>query len=898
MLARKPQSFGEWLRQRREQRDLTQSALAEQADCSFSTICKLETGGRRPSQTMAVSLMKVLNVPEDERPALMELARSRQGINNAGAQNERSASYASRRAALAKLGGEIGQDVGANLPAPRTTFIGREQEVLALRTILRKDGARLITLLGPPGIGKTRLSLQVAQSMSGHFPGGVVFAFLSPVTDYRMVMPEVAKALGLSWTPGLSALEILKASLGDKRMLLVLDNFEQVVQAGPEVGELLDACPGLKIMVASRTALEIYGENLFAVKALAMPSTGMEVTARQAPDYAAIALFEQRSRAANSSFRLNDENVSAVAEICRRLDGLPLAIELAAARTENLAPSEILSRLGHGSDLLDSGPSDLPARQRSLAGAIDWSYDLLDEDEARLFRWMSVFVAAPALEAIEFVCGGSAGECGDRRPVFELVSSLVGKSLVYRLESCDDEARYYLLQTIREYALERLAESEEEDRAKERHALYYASLLSEVEPHLHGGERDAWAAGVDSDYPHILEALAWCKAHPEHIETGLQTAWALKWYWGYRNYFSEGRGWLADLIAVADEAGIPRESYHRAKALSALGEFSLLFFDYDALTSQLGEAVELWRALGNNVELAHAMACLGAGLAHENLAPEGKALVEEAVGILREANDPTELAYALTWLADMHKLAQQWDQARTAYNQALDLYRGMGDTWRGAANLSALGYLALRAGDYTEARRCYSEALAAYKSANNRWNMAAAYRGLGDVELSEDRLQFAGSCYEESLRLYKLHNDRLRAAMLYRNLGYVELQKGHYSGAFSYFAGSVDGLQAIGHRPSVVLCIAAFTSLAVAQGRITCAARLSSQVDDSREQLVTAMSAIDLAIYDRSLARARKELGEAAFQAACAEGRRMSLDKAVEYAKANCEQKNGPRGRG
>jgi predicted ATPase len=837
---------------------------------------------------MVISLMKVFKVPDEELPGLLELARSRLDLNRAGTRPTRSPSYAARRAALARRGGEGGQEAGVSLQAPRTPLVGREEEVLTLRSLLRKADVRLVTLLGPPGIGKTRIGLQVAQSTSGHFPDGVAFVFLSSVTDHETVMSEVVKALGLSRTPGLSSLEILKAGLSRKQMLLVLDNFEQVIEAAPDVEELMVACPGLKLVVTSRTALDIRGERLFAVPALAMPAAGAELTPTAASEYAAIALFVERARAANSRFRLTEENVSGVIEICRRLDGLPLAIELAAARTRALTPREILSRLGRGSKVLAGGAADLPSRQRSLAGAIDWSYKLLDDDEARLFRLMSVFTASPTLAAIESVCLREADEDGEPRGALELTGSLVSKSLVHKLESGDGGARYCMLQTIREYASERLAKSGEEYRAREKQALYYAGLVDSAEPYLKVGKREAWIARLDADYSDILEALAWCKAHPEQIETGLHIAWALKWYWRYRGYFSEGRGLLDDLLAVAEQAGIPRESYHRVKALSALGEFSLLYFDYEAMSSQLSEAVELWRALDDSVELAHAMTCLGAGLAHGNSASKGRALVEEAVGLLREANDPMELAYSLSRLASVQELAHEWDEARKDYEEALDIYRELGDNWRGASNLSALGYLALREGDYDRARRHHEEALDVYRAANDRWQMASAYRGLGDVELSAGRWHPAGSLYEESVRLYTVQDDRVRAAILYRRLGYVELQKGRHAAACAYFTRSVDGLRATSHRLSNILCLAAFAALAVAQGHLACAALLSPLVEDSRHELATAMSAVDLAIYDGKLANARQEMGEPAFEAARVEGRRMSFDEAVEYAKTVC----------
>ncbi len=888
MLTTIPQTFGDWLRQQRERQDLTQWVLADRADCSFSTICKLETGGRRPSRQMAICLMNVLKVPDEDRPAILEVARSRPDINEAGALSRSSASYKAKRASQARNRGESRPDAGSNLPNPRTTFIGRDDEVAALQTLLGKDSVRLVTLLGPPGIGKTRLSLQLARSVGMGSAYEVAFVFLSPITDPRAVMPEVATALGINQSPGSSVLDSLKAYLSDKHLLLVLDNFEHVIAARNDLGALLDACRHLKIMVTSRIALDLYGEHLFCVSGLSVPALEDEVTLEQASGYTAIALFEQRACAADAGFRLDEENVPLVAEICRKLDGLPLAIELAAARSKILTPKEILSRLAHRFELLASGPSDLPSRQRSLRGAIDWSYDLLDENERRLFQWMSVFVGAATLDAIESICDWAANECREPRPVLEMVSSLLNKSLIHKLENDFGEARYYLLWTIREYAQERLTESGEEYPAKEKRAFYYANLVDRSEPHLLSGGRDPWLRRLDAEHAHILETLTWCREHPEHIETGLRMAGVLAWYWGHRGHFNEAVSRLTNLLAAADEVGMKRENYYRVKALSALGKYSLILFDYDALQSQLSEAVELWRIIGDKERLAYAMADLGAGLGHEKLSAEGKLLVEEAVSIFEAEDDQCGLAYSLTWLADMHEIEHEWESAKKVYERALHINRELGDSWQSAHNLAALGYLALRDADYKAARAYYGEALAVYRSVNDRWHMAAAQRGMGDVELMEGRLNLAASFYEESLRLYRLHSDRLRTAIMLRCLGYVELQKGHYSTAATNFSESLDALHAIGHKPSVLICLAAFASLGVAQGHFVCAARLSALVEESREQLTAAMSAITLTFFDRDVAQARHEMGEDAFQTAYAEGRRMSIEQAIAHAKATC----------
>jgi predicted ATPase len=335
--------------------------------------------------------------------------------------------------------------------------------------LLGRDDVRLLTLLGPPGTGKTRLGLKVAEQKAAQTAGGVTVVFLGDTTDKDMVLREVANALGLVGGASEALMESLKALLREKQTLLVLDNFEQVMGAGYVLGRLLDACPDLKIMVMSRTALDVYGEHLFAVRGMTLPPVDVDLMPEMAGAYEAIMLFEQRSRAVNSAFRLTEDNAPVVAEICRRLDGLPLAIELAAARSKILDPGQILVRLGSRLDLLTGGAADLPGRQRSLRAAIDWSYELLNEAERRAFCRMSVFPGPVTLDAIEAVCG-------EGLPALDVVGSLFSKSLVHRIEG-EGEVRYYLLGTIREYAHERLVQSGEQHEAAERYALYCDGLI-------------------------------------------------------------------------------------------------------------------------------------------------------------------------------------------------------------------------------------------------------------------------------------------------------------------------------------------------------------------------------------------------------------------------------------
>ena len=395
-------SFGTWLRERRKALDLTQEQLAIRIDCSFETIRKIESGVRRPSRQIAELLAEVLAIPEEQRAEFVRFARVDHW--------DRLAQGGTAAASLQRP-----HAPPINLPAQRTSFVGRKSVVASVLALLGRPSVRLLTLNGPPGIGKSRIGLQVANEIAGSFSGGVAFIPLASITDPALVPVAISQVLGTKHAPHVPALEQVKGFLRAKEMLLVLDNFEQVLDAGPMVGEILDACPGVKILVTSRAALRVYGEHQFHVPPLDMPGSGSVVTAQALDRYEATSLFVQRASVAAPDYVIPDEMAPVVAAICRRLDGLPLAIELAAARVATLSPRAILERLDSRLRLLSMSSLDLPPRQRTLRGAIAWSHNLLDAEQKVLFRRMSVFAGGATLDAIEGICGQLAWPAKGRR---------------------------------------------------------------------------------------------------------------------------------------------------------------------------------------------------------------------------------------------------------------------------------------------------------------------------------------------------------------------------------------------------------------------------------------------------------------------------------------------------
>jgi predicted ATPase/transcriptional regulator with XRE-family HTH domain len=499
-------TFGPWLRQRRRQLDLTQADLARQVNCSEITVRKLEADERTPSRQIAELLADCLEVPAAERPAFVAFARGRTGAGALGPPLSPPS---------APPGG---------LPAPLTRLLGRDQEVARICQCLLDD-TRLLTLIGPPGIGKTRLSLSIAGALSDRFPDGAVFVALASVADPGLVVDALAQAVGVAEAAGHSIGDRLIEALCDRSMLLVLDNFEHVLPAAGEIARLLAACPELKVLATSRAALHIRGEQLFPVSPLALPTMAWPLEAQTVARSSAVMLFVERAQAAASNFALSDENAATVAAICARLDGLPLAIELVAARMRLLSPLALLSRLGQRLDLLAAGPSDLPPRHQTLRRAIEWSYNLLAPDEQRLFERLGVLAGDYELEAIEAICGDCGLQIADCRleesgqstiynlqsTILESLEVLIDHSLVARRAGADEEPRCVMLETIREYALERLAASGQLPALRERHARYYLALAERAEPELSGAQQERWLNRLEREHDQFHAALSWAQ---------------------------------------------------------------------------------------------------------------------------------------------------------------------------------------------------------------------------------------------------------------------------------------------------------------------------------------------------------------------------------------------------
>jgi predicted ATPase/serine/threonine protein kinase len=651
----------------------------------------------------------------------------------------------------------------SNLPPQRTAFVGREKELAAAKNLLLRQQVRLVTVTGPGGIGKTRLVLQLASDMADFFPDGIYFAALAAVRDPGLVASVIAQALGVRESGERAPLEALKERLQNSppsTMLLLLDNFEHLVTAAPVVAELLSFGPSLKILVTSRAALHIYGEHEFPVPPLAVPEDSRSLSSLEVlAQYSAVALFLQRATAVKPDFEITEENAPAVAEICARLDGLPLAIELAAARIKLLSPSAMRTRLASRLQLLTGGARDLPTRQQTLRGAIDWSYDLLNPAEQKLFRRLSAFVGGCTLEAIEAVCDTKSDLSLD---LLEGMASMVDKSLMQQVEHEQGESRFIMLETIREYGLEKLTASGEEVMTKRSHAAYCLVLAEECA--AEGGAQNAQSLDrFEIEHDNFRAALDWLVQSGE-AEWGLRLGAALFRFWETGEYLSEGRDWLSKLLKVKGAAAATKP---RARALFAAGVLIGEQGDYASAGALIEESLEISRKLEDKQGVAVSLNALAVHARDRGDIVLSRSLLEQSLALWREAKDRVAVARSLSNLANVLKLQGDSARARSLYEECLSIFRELGDRTGVAWSLNHQGDVTRDQGDTAAARLLYQQSLASFRELGDLWGVAGCLADLGNLARDQRDYCRAHSLYRESMGIFqKLEQKRGIARLL------------------------------------------------------------------------------------------------------------------------------------
>jgi predicted ATPase/DNA-binding XRE family transcriptional regulator len=726
-------SFGYWVRRRRKALDLTQQALAAQVACAAITIRKIEADELRPSAQITERLAACFGLEGDEQRAFLIHARS------PGRPGELPIAQQPVAALTARL-------QAPPLPTPPTPLIGRTQEVAVARDLLLQPEVRLLTLTGPGGTGKTRLALQIATELQYAFAYGVWLVNLASIQDPALVVPAIAQALGVTEHSGKEPLQVLREVLRNRELLLVLDNFEQVLPAAPVIAELLASAASLTVLVTSRASLRLAGERELHVPPLVVPNGPQLPPRERLAQYEAVQLFVARAQAVQPAFTLTAENAAAVARICQQVDGLPLAIELAAARVKLFSPAALVEHLHSPLALLTNGPRDLPARQQTLRSTIDWSYRLLTPDEQQLFRYLGVFVGGAGLSAIAAICGPH----GDHPlAVLDEVTALLDQSLIRRDERLDGEPRLVMIETLREYALEQLAAQGETEAIRAKHGAYYLRLAEDGEAQLRSSEQPAWLGRLEDEHDNLRAALHWSSQHAPDIVARL--AGSLWWFWHYRGHYSEGLRWC--LAALERSRGLGEG---RVRAKLAVGAAMLALYHADlAQAQQLCAAGRtIAEATGDWVQLMLACNIQGTLARTQGDYAAARRQYEEGLALARASAEPWMTALALGNLGIMAFHQDDAQAAATAIGESLSLFRTIGDTWYTAGLLHILGRVTRWFGDISQAEAQLHESLALFRSLGNRWGVGLNIGGLAAVRVARGELEAAAELLgaEEAMR--------------------------------------------------------------------------------------------------------------------------------------------------
>jgi non-specific serine/threonine protein kinase len=795
---------------------------------------------------------------------------------------------------------------GHNLPAQTTTFIGRQTEIAEIKSLLGRT--RLLTLTGSGGCGKTRLSLQMAAEVLEPYADGIWLVELAPLADPSLVAQALAQVLGVSEEPGRPLLQTLAQRLKYRKTLLILDNCEHLLDACSRLVEtLLHACPDIKVLASSRESLNIAGELAYRVPSLSLPDSAQLATAQSISRHEAVRLFAERAQFYHPSFTLTDANAASVASICRRLDGIPLAIELAAARVRSMTVEELGQRLDNRFRLLTGGSRTALPRQQTLRALIDWSYDLLDESQKAVLCRVSVFAGGWTLEAAEAVCadgvwlrlegGELRGEStdGDKSTInhqpstihleltsdeiFDLLTTLCDKSLVVA-EPERGHTRYRLLETVRQYARDRLVERGEAEAVRRSHLGCFLALAEEAEPQLLGANQAVWLDRLAAEHDNLRAALEHSLGERGPGEA-LRLCGALRRYWWTRGHLSEGREWCERALS---EPGAQKRTMERATALNAAGTLADAQGDFAAARAHHEAALSIRREIGDRAGMARSLNNLGSVAGSLGDYVSARSYFEDCLPIFREIGDRMGLANSLNHLGLIAHFRGDSASARTYYEESLAICQVIEDRMGVARSLGNLGGVAGSLGDYVSARTYFADCLDLCREIGDRSGVAAALDNFGSVAQLQADYPAARAYHEESLSIRREVGDRRGMVGSLNNLGNTARSQGDCSSARSFLQESLVISCEIGDRRGAAGALTAFACLNAAEGALELAGLFWGAAEQLREELGIRVPVEEREEYDRSVSAARRTLGDDTFAAAWATGRALTMDQAVDAA--------------
>ncbi|HYO50995.1 MAG TPA: tetratricopeptide repeat protein [Chloroflexia bacterium] len=885
--------FGKWLKEWRRSLRITQEELASGVNCSVKTIEKIESGDRRPSKQLAELLARHLHIPPEESQLFVQFAR--------GGQFDRHPTDLGAADSLIEPSWLLDYQAYRcpnNLPAQLNSFIGRSGEVDSAIALLRRAGVRLLVCTGPPGIGKTRFGLQIASSALDRLDGcedGVYFVSLAAVSDPGLVPSAIAQAMGVKESADQPLADSLAQYLQHKGMLLLLDNFEHLAQAAPVLSHLLTSCLHLKVLVTSRQVLHLYGEHDIWVPPLSLPDTPLDSEERHDPEtllkYEAIQLFVERALAARTDFRLTQDNAPSVARLCARLEGLPLAIELAAARTRYHSVESLVEHLEESLLSLAERASNLPDRHHTIRGAIAWSYDLLDTQEKALFRRVSVFVGGFTLDAAYAVSLHTHGDAPPTGPINrehlpDKLAALVDKNLLQlRTQggTREEQERYWMLEAVREYGLEQLAantETCEEELTFRRYADFYLELAEKSDANLRGPEQAMWLRRLEFEHANLRATLRWLEKSGA-TEQALRMAGGLARFWFMRNHYEEARQELTRALSLPRTG---KGSLAEAEALLGLGFFLKQGGDLPSARSMYEQAMAVYQELSDNPGVATTLHRLGTIAADQGDYTQARSLYTESLSLFSDLGDNWRCGVLYNELGRLAHRQGDYATSITLREKGLSLFRELDDQRQIASALTGFGSTLLALHRAVEARATLEESLAMFEQLEDEGSIVSVLTNLADVERYLEEYDAAYSHSETALEIARRQGSKTRMVPPLYNIGMIALHLGDYQKARASFTEALIYGQATELKYHTCITLSGVAALAAKQGDQQKAARLIGSVERQLETSGQHLDVPDVEPYEKAKYLVRAQLGEAAFAGAESEGRMMTVEAAVACA--------------